>query len=98
LIDGGAISAISDLPGYYVYRQGTITNSGIIRSSGSAATIFQYRNFNPGNYVENAGLIENLGSGRHRRQHDLLSRQWRERHHSRRIGRGDYGAVLSVHQ
>ncbi|MGA1810493.1 hypothetical protein VH565_25625 [Sphingobium sp. 11R-BB] len=64
LIDGGAISAISDLPGYYVYYgQGTITNSGIIRSSGSAATIFQYRNFNPGNYVENAGLIENLGSG-----------------------------------
>jgi hypothetical protein len=64
LIDGGAISAISDLPGYYVYcGQGTITNSGIIRSSGSAATIFQYRNFNPGNYVENAGLIENLGSG-----------------------------------
>lgn len=64
LIDGGAISAISDLPEHYAYSgQGTIANSGIIRSSGSAATIFQYRNFNPGNYVENAGLIENLGSG-----------------------------------
>ncbi|NWK97580.1 hypothetical protein DM806_18295 [Sphingobium lactosutens] len=64
LIDGGSLNAIIDLSGYYTYGgQGTIANSGIIRSSGSAATIFQYRNFNPGNYVENAGLIENLGSG-----------------------------------
>ncbi|MEQ6335637.1 autotransporter outer membrane beta-barrel domain-containing protein [Sphingobium sp. MK2] len=67
LIDGGANSAISDGPGYYgsyaYYGQGTIANSGTIRSNGDAATIFQYRNYNFGNYVENSGLIENLGSG-----------------------------------
>ncbi|MEC3948683.1 autotransporter outer membrane beta-barrel domain-containing protein [Sphingobium sp. HWE2-09] len=64
LIDGGANSAISDLPDYYsYYGQGTIANGGTIRSSGTAATIFQYRSFNPGNYVENAGTIENLGTG-----------------------------------
>lgn len=64
LIDGGADSAISDLPAAYsYYGQGTIANGGTIRSSGAAATILQYRNFNPGNYVENTGTIENLGSG-----------------------------------
>ncbi|WP_147418746.1 autotransporter outer membrane beta-barrel domain-containing protein [Sphingobium terrigena] len=67
LIDGGANSAISDGPGYYgsyaYYGQGTIANRGTIRSNGDAATIFQYRNYNFGNYVENGGLIENLGSG-----------------------------------
>jgi hypothetical protein len=67
LIDGGVNSAISDGPGYYgsyaYYGQGTIANSGTIRSNGDAATIFQYRNYNFGNYVENSGLIENLGSG-----------------------------------
>lgn len=62
LIDGGANSAISDVLGNYsYYGQGTIANGGTIRSSGAAATIFQYRSFNPSNYVENAGTIENLG-------------------------------------
>ena len=64
LIDGGVNSAISDLPDTYSYSgQGTIANGGTIRSTGTAATIFQYRSFNPGNYVENTGTIENLGSG-----------------------------------
>lgn len=67
LIDGGANSAISDGPGFYgsyaYYGQGTVANSGTIRSNGDAATIFQYRNYNFDNFVENSGLIENLGSG-----------------------------------
>lgn len=65
LIDGGALSAFSDVGGpLQYYGQGAVVNSGTIRSSGSADTLFFSRAFNPGDYVTNSGLIENLGTGR----------------------------------
>lgn len=64
LIDGGTLSAYADASGSLQYfGQGTVSNIGTIRSSGSSATLYFTRAFNPGYFVENSGTISNSGSG-----------------------------------
>ncbi len=63
LIDGGTQSAYVDAPAPQYYGQGTVGNTGTIRTTSADATIRLYRAFNPNQHVDNVGLIENRGTG-----------------------------------
>jgi hypothetical protein len=61
LIDGGSRSAFTDAGGYY--GTGTVVTSGPIQSSGAAPTLYFYRSYNPGYFVDNSGIISQSGTG-----------------------------------